>query len=75
MIVAVKVQSIYIALIREASLLPVAGTRAHPMLPSDMNCMPLLSLEIKWVKIESKTQVTGLQQTDIQMPIELYYFN
>jgi len=75
MIVAVKVQSIYVALIREASMLPVAGTKSHHMQPNEMSCMPLLSLEVKWVKIESKSQVTGVQQTDIQLPFELYYFN
>jgi hypothetical protein len=65
MILAVKVSSIYIALIREAGYLPLGGSRSVPLLPNEMNCLPLLSLEIKWVRMESKFQVTGLQQTDI----------
>jgi len=54
MIIAVKVQSIYIALIREAGYMPVSGSKSIPLLPNEMNCLPLLSLEIKWVTLESK---------------------
>ena len=65
MIIAAKVSSIYIALIREAGYIPFGGSRSVPLLPNEMSCLPLLSLEIKWIQMESKFQVTGLQQTDI----------
>jgi hypothetical protein len=61
MILAVKVQSVYLALVREAGFLPVNGNKSIPMLPHELSCVPLLSLEIKWIKIESKSQVTGIQ--------------
>lgn len=59
MIFAVKVQSIFFALIRESGYLPIAS-RSIPILPNELSCLPLLSLEIKWVRIESKSQVTGI---------------
>ena len=55
MILAMKFKSVYFALIREAGSLPIAGSRANiPLLPNELSCLPLLSLEIKWIKIESK---------------------
>lgn len=35
----------------------------------------MLSLEIKWLELRQKNQVTGLRQTDVSFPLELYYFN
>lgn len=35
----------------------------------------MLSLEIKWFELRQKSQITGLQQTNITFPLELYYFN
>ena len=40
-----------------------------------INSVPMLSLELKWLIIKQKTQMTGLQSTDIEFPLELYYFN
>ena len=44
-------------------------------LPNEVNCLPLLSLEIKWLELRQKTQITGHQQTEVTFPLELYYFN
>ena len=61
MILAMKVNSIYFALIREEGSLPLSSSRAGlPHLPNELHCLPLLSLEIKYIKIESKASVTGL---------------
>ena len=67
-----QVSSIYFALIREQS-----GTNASAIsyLPNEVNCLPLLSLEIKGLELRQKTQITGLKQTDVTFPLELYYFN
>ncbi len=35
----------------------------------------MLSLEVKWLQIKQKIQMTGLQSTDIAFPLEIYYFN
>lgn len=42
---------------------------------NDSSSMPMLSLEIKWFELRQKSQITGLQQTNITFPLELYYFN
>ena len=46
--------SIYFTLIKE--------TVADSFTPygQEMNCMPMLSLEIKWLELRQKTQITGL---------------
>ena len=55
MILAMKVNSVYLALIREEGSLPLSSSRAGlPHLPNEMNCLPLLSVEIKYIKVESK---------------------
>lgn len=66
-----NVSSIYIALIRESNQNDILGMA----LPNEMSCLPMLSLEIKWLVLRQKNQITGQQQTDITFPLELYYFN
>ena len=72
MLLTMQVSSIYFALIREQGN---ADQRSMSFLPNEVNCLPLLSLEIKWLELKQKTQITGLQQTDVTFPLELYYFN
>ena len=35
----------------------------------------MLSFEVRWFELRQKTQITGLQQSDVTFPLELYYFN
>jgi len=40
-----------------------------------MGAIPMLSLELRYVELSQKKQPTGLRQTEIRLPLELYYFN
>ena len=67
------IHSIFFALIKESNANDdVLGL---PYLPNEKSCIPMLSLEIKWLEFRQKKQITGLQQTDVTFPLELYYFN
>jgi hypothetical protein len=58
-LLSVHVSSIYLALIKETlsdSFLGGSMPYGH-----EMNCMPMLSLEVKWLELRQKTQITGLQ--------------
>ena len=73
------VNSIYFALIKEtqngSSSSSFLGRSSPYSNYSDNNSIPMLSLEIKWFELRQKTQITGLQQTDVTFPLELFYFN
>lgn len=76
----VHFNSMYFALIKEGGAGGYtqgyySGSYLGPSYSGESHCLPMLSCEIKWLKLNHKIQVTGLQQTDITCPLELYYFH
>ena len=57
MLLSLHVNSIYFALIKE---LNASNTGLLGESNGIQNCMPMLSLEIKWFELRQKTQITGL---------------
>lgn len=60
--------SIYAALIKETG-------DQNTLHSYSSSALPLLSVEIRHLFMKQKKQPSGLQQTEITFPFELYYFN